>query len=268
MNRLERHLSERRAAGRKSLAMYLTPFFPEADSTVELALALADAGADVLELGIPFSDPIADGPVIQASSELALGNGATLEGVLALAAEIRAAREIPIVLMGYANPVYHFGLTRFLQACAAHGVDGTIVPDIPLEESTDLRAAAQAHGVANILLASPTTSDARLAALDEATRGFLYAVSVAGVTGARSDITAASGAFLERARRVVQVHPLLVGFGIGTPEDARRVSAHADGVIVGSALLSLLTQSPRAERVTRAAAFTRSLRAGLDGGAS
>jgi tryptophan synthase alpha chain len=264
MNRLDQHFARTRAAGRKTLSMYLTPFYPEPELTVELALALADAGADIIELGIPFSDPIADGPTIQASSERALRNGATLPGVLEAARAIRAERDLPLVLMGYANPVYAFGQTRFLQACAEIGVDGTIIPDLPLEESAEFGANADAHGVANILLASPTSDDARLEALDQATRGFLYCVSVAGVTGARTSISNSASAFIRRARARVRQHPLLVGFGISTPADAREVAALCDGVIVGSALLSILRDAPPAERTRRAADFTRSLRTALD----
>jgi tryptophan synthase alpha chain len=264
MNRLDAHFAAQRGRRRKSLSLYVTPEYPDPGITVALVLALADAGADMVEIGIPFSDPIADGPTIQESSEAALRNGATLVSTLEAAREIRAARELPLLLMGYANPVYAYGVTRFLSACAGIGVDGTIIPDLPLEESAEYRAAAASHGVASVLLAAPTSSDARLEELDRATTGFLYCVSVAGVTGARAQVAGTTIDFIARARSRVRQHPLMVGFGIATPDDARTVAAGCDGVIVGSALIKVLKDSPARERIERAAAFTRSLRTALD----
>lgn len=264
MSRLDAHFAQARSRGRKSLSLYVTPFYPEPEVTIPLVLALADAGADMVEIGIPFSDPIADGPTIQESSALALRNGATLRATLEIAREIRAARPIPLLLMGYANPIYAYGVTRFVQTAAEIGVDGTIIPDLPLEESGDYRAIAAAAGVSSVLLAAPTSSSERLAALDAATTGFLYCVSVAGVTGARTRVAESTIAFIDRARASVRRHPLMVGFGISGPDDARSVSARCDGVIVGSALITILKEAPPPERIERAAAFTRSLRAALD----
>jgi tryptophan synthase alpha chain len=264
MKRLAHLFGARRAEGRKVLSLYVTPGYPTPATTVPLILALERAGADLIELGIAFSDPIADGPTIQESSTAALANGMTLEGTFEIARALRAASDIPLLLMGYANPVYAYGPTRFVQTCAALGVDGTIIPDLSLEESSEFRALSAEHGLASVLLAAPTTPDERLARLDEATSGFLYCVSVAGVTGARSGVADSTVGFMERARAHVRRHPLMVGFGIATPEDARAAAAHADGVIIGSALVKLLGHGT----VDDAARFTGAVRAALDRGAT
>lgn len=249
---------------RKALSLYVTAGAPSPEESAQLILALAAAGADMIEIGIPFSDPIADGPTIQASSARALAHGMTLERTLGIARAVRASSDVPILLMGYANPVYAYGVTRFIQTCAAVGVDGTIIPDLPLEESAEYRATAALSGLASILLAAPTSSDERLRALDEATSGFLYCVSVAGVTGARAGVAPEALAFIARARAHVRRHPLLAGFGIATPADARLAAAGCDGVVVGSALVSLVANTPGPALFEKAAAFTRELRTALD----
>ena len=263
MKRLDRLFAERRAEGRKALSLYVTPGYPDVATTVPLILALARAGADMIELGIAFSDPIADGPTIQESSTVALANGMTLERTFEIVRAVRAESDIPLLLMGYANPIYSCGTTRFVQTCASIGVNGTIIPDLPLEESAQYRALALQHGVASVLLAAPTTPDERLALLDEATTGFLYCVAVAGVTGARSGVARATTGFLERARSHVRRHPLMVGFGIATPPDAALAARSADGVIIGSALIKIIG-SGRPDRLDEAVRFTRAVRAALD----
>ncbi len=260
MNRLAPLFALRKSEGRKVLSLYVTPGYPTLETTVPLILALERAGADMIELGIAFSDPIADGPTIQESSSVALANGMTLERTFQMAREVRAASNIPLVLMGYANPIYAYGATRFVQTCASVGIDGTIIPDLSLEESGEYRALAHQHGLASVLLAAPTTSDERLKLLDEATSGFLYCVAVAGVTGARTGVAASTVGFMDRARTHARNHPLMVGFGIATPEDARDAAHTADGVVIGSALIKILATGTPDE----ARAFTRSVRERLD----
>ena len=264
MKRLANQLALQKSRNRKALSLYVTAGFPEVETTLPLILALAGAGADMIELGIPFSDPIADGPTIQESSETALRNGMTLEKTLEIARAVRASSEVPVLLMGYANPIYAFGVTRFLQRCASIGVDGTIIPDLSLEEGADYRSCAAAHGVASVLMAAPTSANERLEALDEATSGFLYCVSVAGITGARTGMSPATVDYLKRARAHVRRHPLVVGFGIATPDDARAAACHSDGVVVGSALVNILREHSGPGLIERAADFTRSLRGALD----
>ena len=218
------HLHQIRQEGRKVLSLFVTAGYPTIESTVPLVVALANAGADLIELGIPFSDPIADGPTIQHSSETALRNGMTLQHTMDMAQEIRRQCSIPIVLMGYANPIYMFGLQRFVATSAGIGVDGIIIPDMPLEESEELQRVSKENNLATIFLAAPTTPDERLIQLDQHSTGFLYCVSITGVTGERRGLSNESEEFLHRARKCVKKNSLLVGFGIATPEDARRVS--------------------------------------------
>jgi tryptophan synthase alpha chain len=264
MNRLTRHLADLKSKNRKALSLYVTTGFPAADITTPLVLELAKSGADIIELGIPFSDPIADGPTIQQSSEAALRNGITLERTLSVAAEIRAQSDIPLVLMGYINPVYAYGIPRFIQHCSSIGIDGTIIPDLSLEESKEYRDIAERHQISPILLAAPTTTDERLIQLDNDSRGFLYCVSVTGVTGERTGIAHEAAKFIERTRNIVKKNPLLAGFGISSPDDARTVASRCDGVIIGSALIQLLGDQPQDSAIERASRFTRSLRTALD----
>jgi tryptophan synthase alpha chain len=253
-----------RDSGRKILSFFITAGYPHPDDTVAIVRSLADGGADLVELGIPFSDPIADGPVIQAASEQALKHGGSLVRTLELAAEIRKSVAIPIVLMGYANPIVHFGMADFFSACASIGIDGTIIPDMPLEESGGYRELAAACGIAPVFMAAPTSSDERLAMLDRASQGFLYCVSVTGVTGARDGLAQQATGFLRRARGIVTCNPLLVGFGIATPDDAAMLSRFGDGVIVGSSLLRHIGSSPRGAAAQEAGRFAQSFRAALD----
>lgn len=265
MNRLEKHLTDLRKDGRKALSLYVTPWYPSRDVTLPLIVELAQHGADLIELGIPFSDPIADGPVIQTSSDIALRNGITLEKTLEIATALRSRISIPLLLMGYANPILQFGLDRFLDSCSTAGVAGTIIPDLPLEESDSYRKLALDKGVATVFLASPVTPDERLSILDEASTGFLYCVSITGVTGARTGIAAMASSFLERARRRVKNNALLVGFGISSADDAAAVAASCDGVIIGSALMKLIGQSGN-HCIQRAVEFVSPIRRALDGG--
>jgi tryptophan synthase alpha chain len=223
------------APGRAALMPYMMGGFPDLEASTAIGLAYADAGADLMELGVPFSDPLADGPVIHAAGTRALAAGATLHGILEVAA--RLSERLPVVLMCYANLVFARGAERFADELAATGAAGLIVPDLPLEEADAVRAACDAAGLALVPLIAPTTPDDRLAAIVEQARGFVYAVSVTGTTGERAGIDGSLAALLERAKARSPV-PVAVGFGISTPEQAAdAVDAGADGVIVGSRLV-------------------------------
>ena len=250
--------------GRKVLSLFVTVGYPIIETTVPLVVALANAGANVIELGIPFSDPIADGPTIQLSSDVALHNGVTVQKTFEMARQIRKQHAVPLVLMGYANPIFRYGLPKFMQECSDCGIDGVIIPDLPMEESEEYRTLAGQNNVAAIFLAAPTTSDERLIELDNCSTGFLYCVSITGVTGERAELATQADDFLKRARSHVKKNPLLVGFGIATPEDARRVAIHADGVIIGSALMKILQSSDQKTAIPKAVEFVRTIRVALD----
>jgi len=243
-------------AKRKALVTYLMAGDGGAQATVETVVALAKAGADVIELGFPFSDPIADGPVIQKAAMRARDAGTTLEGVLEIAKAARARVEVPLVLMGYLNPVLAYGVERFVARAAECGVDGLIIPDLPPEEAGELVASATKHDVATVFLLAPTSTADREAAVIAASTGFLYFVSVTGVTGARA-VAPDVGAHVQRVRARAKV-PVAVGFGISSKEQAQRVAAFADGVVVGSALVDLMARGEPVEP------FVAALRAGLD----
>jgi tryptophan synthase alpha chain len=243
VNRLERHLARARSDGRRSLVVYLCAGDPDLATTERLVPALAAAGADVIELGVPFSDPLADGPTIQAAAERALRSGTTLAGILELVSRVRGRGcEVPLVLMGYMNPFVRMGLDAFVARAAEAGVDGVIVPDLPLEEAHTLGDAAAAKELSLVLLAAPTTPPQRLRAIGSQTRGFLYFVSITGVTGARAALPADLPARLD-AVRAASAAPVAVGFGISAPEQARALAEHADAVVVGSALVSEIARS-------------------------
>jgi tryptophan synthase alpha chain len=243
MNRLERHFQRARASGKRSLVVYLCAGDPDLAATERLVPALAAAGADVIELGVPFSDPLADGPTIQAAAERALRSGTTLRGILDLVGRIRSnGCDVPLALMGYMNPIIRMGMDAFVARAAEVGVDGVIVPDLPLEEADALGDLAAARGLSLVLLAAPTTPPERLRLIGRRTRGFLYFVSVTGVTGARSTLPADLPARLD-AVRAASAAPVAVGFGISAPDQARALAEHADAVVVGSALVAEIARA-------------------------
>jgi len=263
--RLTARLDALRSAGRKALVPFVTAGDPSLEASVPVMHALARAGADVIELGVPFSDPMADGPVIQRSSERALARGAGMSYVLDCVREFRRSDTVtPVVLMGYLNPVEIRGPAAFASAAAAAGVDGVLLVDLPPEEAGDYRAAFAPQGVALISLASPTTPQERLQRLCEQAEGYLYYVSFAGVTGAdRLDVGGAG-------QRITQLRsmghcPVYAGFGIRDAASASAMAMHADGVVVGSALVAALDGSvDAADAAARAHAFLQPLRAALD----
>jgi tryptophan synthase alpha chain len=263
MTRIAERFAALRARGERALIPFVTAGDPDLGTSEALVLAMAEAGADLIELGVPFSDPIAEGPTIQRASERALAGGTSLRRVLELSKRVRARCDVPLLLMGYANPFYAMGPRHFAQAAAEAGVDGFIVPDLPPEEGEDLYSAAAAAGVDGVLLAAPTTTPARLALLGARTRGFLYFVSLTGVTGVRAEIAADLEACVARARTVCP-HPICVGFGVSTPEQAGAIGRYADGVVVGSAIVDLVERARTPdEAVDAVARFVAALKAPL-----
>jgi len=246
-NRLTTKLTQLRERNEKALVLFLTAGYPHLDSTTPLVLELAQAGADIIELGMSFSDPLADGPVIQASSQQAIKNGITLDHILEQVKEIRKHTNIPLVLMGYLNPILHYGEEKFFDDARKAGVDGIILPEVPLEELDRFLSLTRKHHLADILLVSPATTDKRIREIDEVSSGFLYCVSTTGVTG-RSNIGNIES-YVSRVKSNAKNNPVLVGFGIKTPEDAQRIAQHADGVIVGSALIQKITQGGTATEI-------------------
>ncbi|MCJ7551946.1 MAG: tryptophan synthase subunit alpha [Anaerolineae bacterium] len=262
MSQIEKTFQHLQTAGRTALMPYLTLGYPERDSALTLVPAIAEAGADLIELGIPFSDPLADGPTIQASSQKALENGMTLSLCLEQASSLRARGvTIPFVLMGYYNPIYQFGIGRFAAQAAASGADGVIIPDLPPEEAHAVLDAFESQGLDLILLLAPTSNATRIRMVAELARGFIYLVSLVGTTGARGHVAGDLPDFVDRVRAETD-KPLAVGFGISTPDQAAQVAGLADGVIVGSALINVVGAAESPEDAARE--FIAALRGGVD----
>lgn len=257
MNRLDRTFHNLKQKRRAALMPYLPLGFPTMEISRDLITTAARAGADILELGIPFSDPLADGPVIAKATQTALENGMTVKRCLDLVKQVRVdAVDIPLVLMGYYNPILRYGIDRFAHDAASAGADGVIVPDLPLEEAGSLSAACELNGLDLIFLAAPTSPPERLQKISAATRGFLYMVSLTGTTGMRDELPEGLYDFLERTRAVTD-KPLCVGFGISNADNARRVAGIADGVIVGTAMVTRIADPATA--VSNAQQFVREL---------
>ena len=235
-----------RAQGRCAFIPYLTMGYPSPADTPELVLALQSGGADIIELGVPFSDPVADGPTIQRASQVALDAGVTPSGCLGIVAELRdGGVSVPLVLMGYYNPIHSYGVEEYAHDCAAAGVDGLIVPDLPPEEAAPLRAACQHHGVALVFLIAPTTSDLRIAKVASETEGFLYVVSRLGITGTDTSPGEELADRLDLIRRYART-PVAVGFGISRPDQVRDLAPRVAGIIVGSAIVKRAEQGAEA----------------------
>lgn len=246
--------------GKPGLIIYLTVGDPSLAATEKIALAAIDAGADVLELGVPFSDPLADGPVIQRASERALRNGVTLEDVLRLAANLRRERPaVGLVIFSYFNPILQMGLERFAAEAAASGVDGVLVTDLIVEEAAEYRRVLARHGLQPIFLAAPTSPESRLREIAEASQGFIYAIARTGVTGAQKDLAADARAVVERIRPLTQL-PIALGFGISSPAQVAAAADFADAVVVGSAIVARIEASPEAEAPRAVGGFIASLR--------
>jgi tryptophan synthase alpha chain len=260
--RIARAFRRARDERRLAIAVYLTVGFPDASSTIPLAHAALDGGADVLELGVPFSDPLADGATVQHASEVALRNGITLGQCLAEGARLVTDRDATVVLMGYANPFLRYagGLGAFTGDAAKAGVAGIIVPDLPAEEAAEFDAELDPQGLARIDLYAPTTGDDRLARLVPRSRGFVYCVSLTGVTGARTALATDVGGFVSRVRRHTSL-PIAVGFGVSTPAHVASLRGVADGVAVGSAALDAVSAAPESRRADALRSFVASLAA-------
>ena len=262
LNHIAQAFEAVRAQGRAALMPYFTLGYPNPPASLEVLQAISQAGADLLELGVPFSDPLADGPTIQRSTQVALEQGMTVRRSLEMTAELRrrGVRQ-PLLLMGYYNPILAFGVQRFARQAALAGADGLIVPDLPPDESAELEAACQDCGLALVFLLAPTSTPGRIQEVAGRTRGFLYLVSLAGVTGERASLPPDLQGFVQRAREAAST-PVAVGFGISTPEQARVVGQMADGVIVGSALIRAVEQA--AQPAQAAGEFVARLRQALE----
>jgi tryptophan synthase alpha chain len=249
--RISRRFAELRAHGELGIVAYITAGDPSLDSTLKFVLALAETGADVIELGVPFSDPLADGPTIQRASERALKAGASLAGVLELVRRIRQTSQVPLVLFSYFNPILQMGLEKFAAAASKAGADGVLATDLTLEESEDYRRILHAHHLDTIFLAAPTSTDERLQIISASSSGFLYIISRTGVTGAKDSLPDDLPALLRRARQFTQL-PLAVGFGISLPGHVSVLGGLADAAVVGSALVSEIEKASSPEAAASA----------------
>ena len=262
MSRLDRAFARIRQDRRGGLVTYVTAGDPNRETSARILVSIAQAGADVLEVGVPFSDPLADGPVIQRASERALASGMTLRGVLDLVEEVRRHVDTPIVLFTYANPVVRMDATAFADRAKRAGVDGVLILDYPVEEAEPLRAPLAGAGLDPIFLISPTTSDERIRRSSELGRGFLYVISRLGVTGARDEMSSDAAGLLDRVRKLSSL-PIAVGFGISRPEHVAEACRHADAAVVGSALVNVIAEHQGNGVADRAAEYVRWLKSTL-----
>lgn len=260
MSRISERFARLRRDRRTGLVTYITAGDPSMAHSAAILKALDAAGADVLEVGVPFSDPLADGPVIQRATERALAAGATLDGVLEMVASIRHDLSAPVVLFSYANPIVRMGLERFTTRAAQAGVDGVLTLDVPPEEGGDWHRALSGAGIDTIFLLSPTTSTERMRKAAQLGRGFLYGISRLGVTGARADISDSAAELARRVREVTDL-PLALGFGVSTPEHVQSLGRMADAAVVGSALVQVIAeQGTEGDPAAAAATYVRWLR--------
>ncbi|HEV2178594.1 MAG TPA: tryptophan synthase subunit alpha [Terriglobia bacterium] len=260
-SRIQATFRDLRERGAKGLVVYLTAGDPTLDATSELLAAIDRGGADVLELGVPFSDPLADGPVIQRASERALKDGVTLRKILERLPRWREEVRAPLILFSYYNPILQYGIEDFARDASRAGADGALVVDLTPEEAEPYLAAMRAQELDTVFLAAPTSTDARLARVAEASTGFMYLVSRTGVTGQRSDISASVRPLVERARRLTQL-PLAVGFGISSPAQVREVQASADAAVVGSAVVHAIEERYSTGGAAAIERFVRELKDG------
>lgn len=260
MSKISQTFARLKAEGRGALMPYLMVGYPEKNALETLAPALEAAGADLFEIGVPFSDPLADGATIQRASEQALRNGVNVAFAIASVAKLRAIGvKVPLVMMGYYNPFLQYGLEKFAIDAAAAGADGVIVPDLPPEEASEFQRILSAHGLDFIMFVAPTTPDERIQQIVNVASGFIYCVSLTGVTGARTSLWDGLPTFLNRVRSYTAL-PLVVGFGISTPDHVRTVAQAADGAIVASALINLMDQTDSSQRVAKVVEYLQTLR--------
>jgi tryptophan synthase alpha chain len=263
MSRLETTFQKLRARNERAFIPFVTCGDPDLQTSRDLLLAYIEAGADIVEIGIPFSDPLADGPTIQRASERALAHGTTMDDALQLIADVRKTTDVPLVPMTYTNPVYQIGYDRFAARCREAGVDGVIISDLPPEEGAEWVLAGRKHGVSTIFLLAPTSDDTRVEAVAQSASGFIYAVARMGVTGARSDVPPEIGGLIDRIRRHTQT-PICAGFGFSSPQQIRRTcrDTAVDGIVVASALIDRFesTHGDASAQVRATAEFARELK--------
>lgn len=266
--KITRAFEQARQEGRGVLIPYFMCGYPSAEQSVRIVLAAIAGGADIIELGMPFSDPLADGATIQHAGQVALQNGMTMRGCMRIAQQVARQSDTPLIFMGYYNPVLAYGIERFCADARASGVSGLIIPDLPSEEAGPLQQAAHHHGLTLIFLVPPTTPDERIASIVELSAhdpgGFVYCVSLSGVTGARKELPPHLQKFIERVRSFTKDKglPLAVGFGLNTPQHIAQVSSYAEGAVVGSALVRLIDQHAEPEQTDAVKTYIQSLRTG------
>ncbi len=248
MNRIDSMFAELKKQNKKALITFITAGDPDFDTTEQLILEMERQGANLIELGVPFSDPIAEGPIIQEASLRSLQGGTTLEGIFELVKKLRTKTEIPLVFMMYINTIYRFGVERFFSLCQETGIDAVIVPDLPFEEHDEIDECAYAHGVYPINLVAPTSKD-RIAAIAANSKGFLYCVSSTGVTGVRNTFQTDFDSFFDTIKQHASI-PYCVGFGISSPEQVKQMKTYCDGVIVGSAIVKMIGQEQKSSVAT------------------
>ncbi|MBE9502658.1 MAG: tryptophan synthase subunit alpha [Proteobacteria bacterium] len=263
MNRIDERFKKLESKDEKALITYIMAGDPSLKVTEDLIYAVEEAGADIIELGIPFSDPLADGPVIQRASERALASGTTVEKVFDMVQQVRKDSQLPIVIMTYYNIIFKYGELRFLQDAEKCGVDGLIIPDLPPDEGEYITQAAQKHNIDLTFLLSPTSSDKRISLISKKSRGFIYYVSLTGVTGIRTKLSESIAPMINKIKTVTN-KPVAVGFGISNTEQAGQVSTYADGVVIGSAIVKLIEESSSAgERITAVKKLVNDLKMGI-----
>ncbi|MBI5181661.1 MAG: tryptophan synthase subunit alpha [Nitrospirae bacterium] len=263
-NRIDETFQRLKAKGEKALIPFVTAGDPDIDATKRLVIEMERAGADIIELGVPFSDPIADGPTIQRASYRSLKAGTTLRKIIGIVAELRKTTNVPLVLMTYYNPVFKYGVSKFVRDAVDAGVDGIIVPDLPPEEGEGIIEEGKRMGLDTIFLIAPTSTKDRIKMISSISTGFIYYVSLTGVTGARGPLPETIEASVKRVRKITN-KPVAVGFGISTSEQAGRVASFADGVIIGSAIVGLIEKNLNGPDLIEAvAAFVRGIKAGIE----
>lgn len=247
MNRIDAKFKELKDNGKKAMIPFITAGDPDIETTSEIVFALEDAGADIIEIGIPYSDPLADGPVIQSSSARALEKGIKIKVIMDMVKTIRTKTNVPLIYLVYYSCIYKYGVSRFLSDCKSSGIDGLIIPDLPIEEREDINEEAEAYDIALIPLVAPTSKE-RIKKIVKNARGFIYCVSVRGVTGARSEINTDIKAYMNLISEYTNM-PLALGFGINGPEAARKYKPFCDGIIVGSAIVNYISKGKDTEEM-------------------